>query len=123
MNSDLLGKARQPSAPPPPPSFAAYDSGWVRASNNRNMNLEFDHLLGVLPTQLMIFFSPDKQMSYAIHAVGQHVHGINPVSMWTDTQTLTLSIRYGDPLYRQWDGNRELWSHWSEGYFRVIANP
>lgn len=124
MNSDhrLVTSSRHPQ-PAAFNSFAAYDSGWVKVSNRANRNLEFHHGIGVTPTQLIILFSPDQRTSYAVHTAGGYVHGSNPVSLWMTPETITLSIHFGDPLYRKWDGDNAIWSLWSEGYFRVFANP
>lgn len=113
-------------SPAPPPAFAAltrYDSGWVQVQNQVSRNLEFTHQLGVIPTQVALFFSPDRELVFPLPASWNSGNTSNPVSVWLTVQALTMSIAAGYPLHSLWDARTTAWTHWEAGHFRVFLNP
>ncbi|WP_321818313.1 MULTISPECIES: hypothetical protein [unclassified Paraburkholderia] len=107
-----------------PSSFDArfqYDSGWKDATL-ANINLVFDHGLGVTPTHLSVFFSPDHKTSYPLLWPWVAGQSGNPVSIWADADSITLSIYAGAPLHGAYNGQTASWTYWNSGFFRVLAS-
>ncbi|WP_081472949.1 hypothetical protein [Burkholderia ambifaria] len=99
-----------------------YDSGWELTDNQTERNLRFTHGLGVSPSDISIFFSPDQEHSYPVIWPYLYDHTGNPVSIEVTATTITMGIWSGIPLHGTWDGQRRLWTLWTSGYFRVFAS-
>jgi hypothetical protein len=99
-----------------------YDSGWQTADNQINHNLLFAHKLGVTPSQISVFFSPDQETSYPLLWSWSSASSGNPVSIWTDAKTITISLFSGAPLHGNWNGQTGSWTNWNSGFFRVFAS-
>lgn len=102
---------------------ARYDSGWWVVDNRRNQNIQFEHRLGVIPTQLTIMFSPDRETVYYVPASWNIGNTSNPVSLWSTESTLTLALASNYPLHGRWDALTTEWVYWNEGFLRVVLNP
>ncbi|WP_232428746.1 hypothetical protein [Burkholderia ubonensis] len=108
-----------------------YDSGWHLTDKTINRNLLFTHRLGVAPSVIAIFFSPDQEHLYPLIWPWQYQWSGNPVSILVTTTAITLSIWDGKeeadgsplrPLHGAWDGQSRSWTFWNMGYFRVFAS-
>jgi hypothetical protein len=103
-----------------------YVSEWRESTNKANTTLVFNHKLGVQPTNISNFFSPDKDKDTWHPLLWPWSYGAsgNPVSIWVDKQNITLSIFDGAPLHGAYDGNgvSAQWTYWTSGYFRVFAS-
>ncbi|WP_080400901.1 hypothetical protein [Burkholderia ubonensis] len=99
-----------------------YDSGWHSADNKIHQNLRFTHNLGFSPSMISIFFSPDQETSYPLlwphspHGTG------DPLSIWVTSTVIVLGISNDVPLHGAYDGQSNLWTQWTSGYFRVFAS-
>ncbi|EDT37584.1 hypothetical protein [Burkholderia ambifaria] len=103
------------------PNFE-YDSGWNLTDNETDRNLRFTHGLGVAPSLISIFFSPDQERLYPVIWPHYHAASGNPVSIEVTTTAITLGIWRGIPLHGTWDGQTSSWTFWRTGYFRVFAS-
>lgn len=101
---------------------ARYDSGWVQANNSTDNVLAFSHNLGVAPTNLTIWFSPDQEDCYPLTWSWQMGYSGNPVTIKLNGNTVSLAIYSGAPLHGAWNP-LTIWTNWSTGYFRVFASP
>ena len=119
----LSTSARVLKLPAPFASSARYDSGWWLVDNRHNQNINFEHKLGVIPTQLTLMFSPDRETVFYLPASWNIGNTSNPVSMWSNTSTLTLAFASNYPLHGRWDARTTEWVYWNEGFLRVILNP
>ncbi|WP_082716524.1 hypothetical protein [Burkholderia sp. BDU5] len=123
MKDDLVYAESKKSTKPA--AFDArfqYDSGWVAENNQTNHNLVLSHNLKASPSQIAIFFSPDQETSYPIIWPWDKVASGNPVSIWTNATTITLSIFSQAPLHGNWNGQTSSWTYWNSGFFRVFAS-
>ncbi|QCP52583.1 hypothetical protein FAZ95_25840 [Trinickia violacea] len=123
MDTNLAYAESKKSAQPAAfESKCEYDSGWQPADNQTNHNLLFAHKLGVTPSQISIFFSPDQETSYPLLWPWSNNTSGNPVSIWADTKAVTMSVFNGCPLHGNWNGQTASWTYWSSGFFRVFAS-
>ncbi|QRR05088.1 hypothetical protein FPJ27_00970 [Burkholderia sp. MS455] len=123
MEDDLIYTDSKISAEPAAfDSKYQFDSGWMAESNQTNHNLVIAHNLHVSPTQIAIIFSPDQETIYPLLWPWDNSKSGNPISIWADTTTITLSIYSKVPLHGSWNGQTSSWTYWNTGYFRVFAS-
>ena len=103
-------------------SSTSYVSDWRSDTNSTNHNIVFEHKLGKVPSAVSVLFSLDLQTVYPIQWSWSSGESGNPVSVWMDAKTITLSITYGTCLHGWWNGVTNSWSKAYSGYWRVIAS-
>jgi hypothetical protein len=102
-------------------SSADYDSKWQPANNHSNSYSTFDHGLGVIPSELNIYFSVDKETAYPLTWSWSSASSGNPVTISVNDQVAKLAIFAGAPLHGVWNPNTG-WTYFTQGYFRVFAS-
>jgi hypothetical protein len=102
-------------------SSADYDSGWQPANNHSNNYATFDHDLGVIPSDLTIYFSVDQETAYPLTWSWSSSSSGNPVTILANDQVVQLAIYAGSPLHGVWNPNTG-WTYFTQGYFRVFAS-
>ncbi|EDT37585.1 hypothetical protein [Burkholderia ambifaria] len=103
------------------PNFQ-YDSGWNWTDNATEHLLTFTHRLGVAPSLISIFFSPDQESLYPLIWPWAYQQTGNPVSILVNTTAIKLTIWNRAPLHGAWEGEAGPWKLWDAGYFRVFAS-
>lgn len=105
-----------------------YDSGWQGDDSYSSHETVFEHGLGVIPTDVTIWFAP------ALDATGdaEEVHPLNwswasgssgnPVSIIMGADAVKLTIWSGAFLHGFWTPS-DGWQKYRTGYWRVIARP
>ena len=99
-----------------------YDSGWVADNRNTNHRTLFRHELGVIPSQMTIFFSPSESHETVYPLLwpwGEDRSG-NPVTVEVNSTQLVLNIWSGRHLHGAWRGDTDQWIHYDFGYWRVL---
>ncbi len=99
---------------------ADYDSGWQEANNHSSYEVSFDHGLGVVPSQVSIMFTSDKETVYPLMWSWEKGDSGNPVTVSMTDNVVKLQISDNSPLHGAWKA-REGWTRWSQGYFRAFA--
>jgi len=102
-------------------SSRSFDSGWVAADNSTDRVIRFEHGLGVVPTELSVWFSPtaDGATAYPLQWRWYINDAGNPVTMSANRQAVVLAIYRGAPLFGAWTPST--WTTYTKGFFRVIA--
>lgn len=103
-------------------SATRFVSPWTLDSNSTNHNVVFQHGLNAVPTSLFVQFSVDLQTVYPLAWPWNSDSSGNPVSVWMDAHSITLSIYRGVALHGWWNGTTGAWSQTPTGYWRVIAS-
>jgi hypothetical protein len=103
-------------------SATQYVSTWTPDNNAVDHNVIFPHGLGVVPSSVSILFSLDLKTVMPVVWRWNNNNPGNPVSIWMDDATVTLSIYSGSPLHGNWNGDTSLWTTSKTGYWRVIAS-
>lgn len=101
-------------------SSADYDSGWREANNHSSNKVAFDHNLGVIPSQITVLFSADKETVYPLTWSWLDTHSGNPVTISMDDKVISLEIYSGGPLHGVWTAKND-WDFHKQGYFRALA--
>jgi len=102
-------------------STADYDSGWKDDSNSTNHATVFEHGLKVIPSQLMVYFSADKDTVYPLTWSWSANNSGNPVTISMNDRTITLNIVGGFPLHGVWTATNSTWTAYTNGCWRVLA--
>lgn len=100
---------------------ADFDSGWSYDVSSGNHFVSFEHNLGQIPSQIVIWFSPDKERVYPLIWSWTYQGSGNPVTISMDAQFIKLAIWAGATLHGAWDPGTSQWSLYKGGYWRVFA--
>lgn len=103
-------------------SSTSYVSAWRYDTNSTDHNVVFEHKLGHVPSAVSVLFSLDLETDYPILWPWSSGESGNPVSIWMDAKTITLSITYSTCLHGWWNGVTRSWYEANSGYWRVIAS-
>lgn len=103
-------------------SSTRFVSPWTADSNTTNHNVVFQHNLGAHPATLSVQFSVDLRTVHPLIWPWNENSSGNPVSVWMDDHSVTLSIFSGTYLHGWWDGTTGAWTTTRTGYWRVIAS-
>jgi|GEM_PF-6715885 len=112
--------------PPPLPSpigtSADYDSGWVHDQKQQtNWSVAVNHNLGVLPSLLTLWFSPDGGLrAYPVQWPWSSTESGNPVTIEITDQQIILHEHFGTHLHGTWSPATD-WKFYDEGYWRIFA--
>jgi len=103
-----------------------YDSGWFAANNLTSYNVILTHNLGVFPSRIGLWFSPDNPPSswiYPLNRLFQYETSwgwIGPNVRLSTSQVQLGFYGSGGYLAVWYDTVGGLWSLWNSGYLRVL---
>jgi hypothetical protein len=100
---------------------ADFDSGWTYDDNSSLHIKSFEHNLDQIPSQIVIWFSPDKETVYPKYWSWHTTLTGNPVTITMDSKFIKLAITTGGPLHGAWDPGTNRWSKFRGGYWRIFA--
>jgi len=104
-------------------SSTSYVSDWHYDTNKTNHNVVFEHNLGKVPSAVSVLFSLDPTKTvYPVQWSWLYNSSGNPVSIWMDAKTISLSVSSYFALHGWWDGQTAQWTQTNSGYWRVIAS-
>jgi len=121
----LLGKAKPLDPPYPSPigTTADYDSGWVfdKKHDDADWSVRINHNLGVLPSLLTLWFSPDGGLhAYPVQWRWDIGNNGNPVTIEVTDRQILLHESKDHYVHGVWLPERG-WCHYTRGYWRVFA--
>lgn len=107
-----------------------YDSGWYADEASTNHKTTKTHNLGVIPSRIQFWFSPDNPPSNWVYPVSVYGMSVNqavnssygyrvPEGIRVNTTTLEYWAYSDTYMYSYYDSVTATWVVWDSGYYRV----
>ncbi len=114
-----LPKNYEADLPVPLKDAPNYVSDWEVEHRNFDHLACFAHNLGVIPSDLQIYFSPNLIDAYPLTWSTHIQYSGNPYTISVNSFLICMSIHDGVYLHGVWDSTS--WTYYDTGYFRVYA--
>jgi hypothetical protein len=107
-----------------PDSSECFDSGWQPVSNSTSAAFIYRHRLGVTPRSITAWFSPTADGVRAFPLVWNfpRPEAGNPVTIEARPDAIIINIWGGAPIHGIYDGTKETWTTFNQGFYRIVAN-
>ncbi|MEM9140683.1 MAG: hypothetical protein AAGB15_12730 [Pseudomonadota bacterium] len=99
------------------------ESGWIFDDNRDDHATTWRHGLGVVPRAISILFTPDPGQGRVMPVIWSwhDVNAGNPISVEMGRRAVRLLIHRNAPLHGLWDIDSQRWTHFKEGYWKIIV--
>lgn len=99
------------------------ESDWIFDDNSSDHVTTWRHDLGATPRSISILFTPDPGQRRVMPVIWSwhDANAGNPTSIEMGRRVVRLSIHRNAPLHGLWNIEEQRWTHFKEGYWKIIV--